>query len=78
MKVGDKLICKSNINFFIKGGEYTIDKISSNDINLLIKLNHNNYWFNAERNSYSYFVWDYFYTKTELRKLKLDKIKNYE
>ncbi len=73
MKVGDKLICKKEIEFFKKGSKYTIESIS--DMSILIGFRYGNFWFNAV-NLYgdSYLVCDYFYMKKELRKLKLDKL----
>ena len=82
MKVGDKLLCKKDKIFidviiFINDNYYTITIIDKTDNSILIgdiwfylfkKYNPNgkyNYWF----------IWDYFYTPQELRKLKLKKLK---
>ncbi len=75
MKVGDKLICKKDIDSFKKDGEYTIGRIY--DVNIkffIIFSSRSSRWF-SDNGSFEMMIWDYFYTKKELRKLKLEKIK---
>ena len=73
LKVGDKLLCKQNNIIFIKNNYYFI-------IETLVKDNYNyvrmsdcaknriGVWYIIE------FIWDYFCTPQEIRKLKLEKL----
>ena len=71
MKVGDTLICKKKLEYFIDiftpNEFYSITDIRMNDRYII-----NNIIF------YEYgkvgYIWDYFYTKEELRKLKLESL----
>ena len=77
-KVGDKLLCKKIVkHIHIKETKYyTITKISYDSVLI------DDWWFNKNYNFYSfgsyikksYYVWDYFYTPQELRKLKLKQL----
>jgi hypothetical protein len=73
MKIGDKLLCKRNLDAYItKGKKYEIKEIytkyisiKDNDVlrkysNVLLMLYFGTY------------IWDYFYTKEEIRILKLE------
>jgi len=74
IKVGDKLFCIKN-NFNLKKGNYykvhsihflgCIDIISNK-----LKI----YWFHLEKND-KHYIYNYFLSKKEERKLKLEKIK---
>ena len=58
LKVGDELLCKKSYNSHIKGKYYTT-LISD--------------WCSLDSKSYWY-VWKYFYTPQELRKMKLKQL----
>lgn len=81
----DKLYCKENIKLFdseklsyTKGKIYTINYIYPNYPTYYIDIN-NNYdnicIFSLDKNEYWY-IWKYFYTLKQSRKIKLDKLKN--
>ena len=76
MKIGDKLICKQNFGFFNSIGKiYVVTTL--HERSCLVKLTNENQFgrFQFSRSLYDYFyIWDYFYTEQELRKLKLDKL----
>jgi len=76
IKIGDIIFCKNNRQqfeyniIFYAGKSYTITDIDDNCIYIngiafMIKFNHGAYSFN-----------EYFYTKKEYRKLKLEKLNN--
>lgn len=74
LEKGNILTCKKELkDWYTIGKEYKILKIIDNS------------WINVEENEYNCyvdfslhntgkFVWDYFYTKKEMRKLKLEKL----
>ena len=66
LKVGDKLLCKKTVIYFtiLRMDEFIID-IWINDDNDLFSLNKNS----------EYYIWDYFYTPQEVRKMKLERLK---
>ena len=71
LKVGDKLLCKKSSECYKKyeGKCYTISKI---DINYnLIQIDD---WFSLYYDDIFYYIWYYFYTPQELRKMKLEKL----
>ncbi|MCK9446269.1 hypothetical protein M0Q50_05195 [bacterium] len=74
MKVGDKLVCKKTYNFyggelFTKGDTYILDEISMLGIDL---INNHEEWttFNDDER-YPDYIWEYFYSPEEIRKIKL-------
>ena len=87
MKVGDKFICKKNLDLiyqntthggwhFIRGVEYTIydqSSIGGNDHAYLMANDEVRLWFVSTPDN-EYYVWDYFYSPQELRNLKLKKL----
>ena len=76
LKIGDKLLCKKTGKLYnIKKISYIIkDEYYFDWINNFIHLNLNDYYFSLDQNNY-YYIWKYFYTPQEIRKLKLKKIK---
>ena len=81
--VGDKLYCKETIiynsNKFVKGRFYNIEQqeYSAGCIFYYISCNDYGGWFYINKKDFEtkfYYIWDYFYTTQELRKLKLDKL----
>ena len=71
IKVGDKLLCKKSYkyNSHIKGKYYTITKIKDN---VYVDLDYDD-WFSLYPNNIWY-IWNFFYTPQEVRKLKLKKL----
>ena len=76
LKIGDKLLCKKTIYYrqekdidLIENEFYTIAEINSYAIKNIL-------WFSIKHTttSYLYYVWDYFYTPQEERKLKLKQL----
>lgn len=85
MKIGDKLYCIKNIyaegtNFlnYTKNKYYNIVYIDPYGYDVALKCN-NNYpcGFSLKKNNTNneWYIWDYFYTIKQLRKIKLDKLK---
>ena len=70
LKVGDKLLCKININFLKKNEYYIITNIDDVSDDVYV----NNDWYILYPNDWYYYVWDYFYTPQELRKMKLKQL----
>ena len=73
LKVGDKLLCKNVISIKLKIGKYyTILKIDNNN-NI---IHFDNYYFYTNPRAYEYYnyIWEYFYTPQEVRKLKLKQL----
>lgn len=70
-EVGEVLICKKSLkNTFKCGKHYRIDCVGANFDNFYI--NHFRFSYSGFGNKFKWF--DYFYTKKELRKLKLEKL----
>ena len=70
LKVGDKLLCKkddSSLNSFVYKGEYYI----VNEVNYWILINNLDYFTDINE---TYYIWNFFYTPQELRKLKLKQL----
>ena len=85
LKVSDKLLCKKDfIRYSIvsitKGKYYTIRSIDSSDdddIGVQIKYNDKyslSWWFSYNIEN-DWYIWDYFYTDKEIRKMKLNQLK---
>lgn len=88
IKIGDKLLCKRNLNAlggnFEVGNYYNVHLIDNNKFYLsnykiydpIIKYsNVFGLWFVIEDdNIYRYVIWDYFYNPIELRKRKIKEI----
>ena len=83
LRVGDKLLCKKNYNRIkkndyrngrspckIKKNEYYI--ITNIDISFYFFVD--NYWYSLDPNS-NWYLWEYFYTPQEIRKMKLERLK---
>ena len=69
MRVGDRLLCKkSRFLNIIKNEYYTITNIS----NVYIYFSYD--WYILYPNDWYYYVWDYFYTPQEMRKMKLKQL----
>ena len=73
LKVGDKLLCKNGSQKLnIKINEYfTISGIKQVRIIWLIWTNDDNLF---SLNKGAYYLWDYFYTPQEVRKMKLKQL----
>ena len=69
LKVGDKLLCKKSSQYYYKrkGEYYTVTDINKNRI----YFDHD--WFSLYPNNIWY-IWNFFYTSQEVRKLKLKKL----
>lgn len=83
MKVGDILYCKKSSCFVNKGEKYLIVRVYSINETIHVKCLSNNlhsdetHCFHiGEYNSLYYNFSDYFYTASEYRKLKLEKLNN--
>ena len=88
MEIGDTLICKENIKYnlskFILNNPYIIKQICAHDIYIKdckkeIENVNNGLWFDLNRRGYIpergiFYLWDYFYTKDELRLKKLNSL----
>lgn len=78
MQIGDKLLCKQDYRFsskeFYSGQEYIIENIlSKEEVYFCI----DGLWFYSSYNNMSNAmvnIWDYFYSPSELRKLKLKNL----
>ena len=84
IKVGDRILCKNNLsefgqNFnFTIGKNYTIEKIIKSEIYMYDDLNYL-VWYENVRvvNKADYIsIWNYFYTPNEVRKMKLERLKD--
>ena len=67
MKIGDKLVCRMNYDKpdLVKGQIYEICDIEDRSI----KFDINGIWSFGKS-----FIWEYFYTPQETRKMKLEKL----
>jgi len=74
-----KYRCKKSYNKVIKDDFYTI-KLSISGLLILVYDNKKFHidTFILQRNDFSPYFYDYFYTEKELRKLKLEKLKSYK
>ena len=82
MKVGDKLLCKEYYtigNFFEKGKYYNIVEVYNNRITLLDENNNECSLYIIKLHGIfdDLILWNFFYTQSELRKMKLKKINKY-
>ena len=76
LKVGDKLLCKIT-NFFVDK-YYTIKIINKFDNSVIFRIKNENddfFTFSLNKND-NYYIWKYFYTPNEVRKMKLKKLKH--
>ena len=74
LKVGDRLLYKKVIIFnaidvFNPGKYYTIQYVDGLDIQI------NSWWFKKIKDDASWYIWDYFYTPKQLRRLKLERLR---
>ena len=83
-----------NSNKFVKGCFYNIENKESSVGCIFYHISYNTFgssfgsWFYINKKDFEYwqvgvktryyYIWDYFYTTQELRKLKLEKINDYE
>lgn len=75
MKIGDILICKNDLYKYIKGEEYRISTIfHDNTIGIHGLVFDTDESIELQGNFQSFYVYDYFYTPTEIRKLKLKSL----
>ena len=75
MRAGDRLLCKKTTSYNImpnkyKNNVYIITKITDDDMSIYF----NKDWFSLNKES-GYYIWDYFYTAQEVRKMKLERLK---
>ena len=80
LEMGDKLLCKKNYIIFKELYFYKILKIEY-EINILCEKQsiYSSWWFSLDPNDNpKNYIWDYFYTPQELRKLKLERLKHVE
>lgn len=76
IKIGDKLLCKRNCNY-LNTYYFDIDKYYL--ISGIVKENNITYWIIEDfvfssRKKENFYLLDYFYTKQEVRGLKLEKL----
>ena len=78
MKVGGKLLCKTaSVTYYMyieKTKYYTITDITDNDVSVSVMVTNNTQYFSLEPNNIWY-IWNYFYTTLEMRKMKLKQLK---
>jgi len=85
MKIKDKILCKKYLNNYAKFYAETwykiemiriIKNISNKNCTIILIRDDNNFsvWFSTDKISNDPYIWKYFYTKQELRKLKLIKL----
>ena len=78
-KVGDRLLCKKDISFFSKGKEYPLTDIYNGYV-CLISIDENaiikSLYFSPDNMYSALYLYKYFYTKMENRKLKIRKLYN--
>jgi hypothetical protein len=81
-KVGDKLISKVNDCGLTKGKQYRINRITITTDAYYLDINddHGNTWHYTitDDQNIAYYYADYFYTKSELRDMKLTELGIYE
>ena len=88
LKVGDNLLCKKNLSTYFRNGEFqskfekgkSYKILGINNIYIRIKFRYNakpiGFWLVQHRDKrFFYYIWDYFYTTKEIRKLKLKQLK---
>ena len=80
MKIGDKVFCYRSIPLFNKGDFYKIGMVTPRGVYIEPAIYLDGHYFKLKNSSELGFVFfdDYFYTKREIRKLKLEKINNNE
>lgn len=88
MKVGDKLLCKKSEimnpwnsievpdikSEITKDKYYTISKIGEKHIMILTDICHNAFSTSIYSSVSPWYLYDYFYTPQEIRKIKLEKL----
>ena len=80
LKVGDKLLCKKKDRHCHCGKYYYISKINDSGLYTIVMSTIKNYIV-VEKDCYSlkkestYYILDYFYTPQEIRKMKLERLK---
>ncbi|MCK9446684.1 hypothetical protein M0Q50_07460 [bacterium] len=84
MKVGDKLLCKKTytlntnddeIFILYNGNEYVIDSEFNGFYSIITEYNGMTFDFHIlNKGVGDGYIWDYFYTKKELRKMKLNSL----
>ena len=85
LKVGDKLLCKKSDSLRCKRGKSdkvylgkVKDKyyIITDIVNNRIYFDDDYYYLNSLSTNWFKYIWDYFYTPQELRKMKLEKLRH--
>ena len=73
LKIGDRLLCKRDTDYLgkVKDKYYTITDIADNKVYFSDIGNIKVYFFDDDDDFY---IWKYFYTPQEVRKLKLEKL----
>lgn len=78
MKVGDKLVYKNKndyMSYYHVNKSYTIIRMCDEDDDVIINDDDNlEKTFYLTGKNLPYYIWNYFYTKEELRQLKLNSI----
>ena len=79
LKVGDKLLCKNTKNIIKKNKYYIIFNIDNTYSHQWLLLQYKNVsgrydWYSSNPKNHSWYIWDYFYTTQEVRKLKLKQL----
>ena len=80
LKIGDKLLCKKNYIIFRKEKLYFYEilNVEYEIINIICEKQsiYNSWYFSLDPNDKLWdYIWDYFYTPQEVRKMKLKKLK---
>ena len=93
LKVGNKYLCKKSLNFnkepkeikigdqdskILKYQYYKLEKIGANHVMIYSDISYECLSITKNCNVTPWYFYDYFYTNQELRKIKLEKLKNYQ
>ena len=82
LKVGDRLLCKKGVTDSLSGDiyykekkYYEIKKVTDEKIILDSEIHgFEDTWYFFPYISFNFYIWDHFYTKIDLRKIKLEKL----
>lgn len=71
-KAGDKLVCIKNYGHFLKNNYYKITIENGKYYKIII----DNYWFQYESKNTPFYLYEFFVSLQEFRKMKLKQIEN--
>ena len=83
LKAGDKLLCKKTTNYESMDKKYNINKERNKYYTITgVKDNYIVYfgvdYYSLNLNNSNYYIWNYFYTPQEIRKMKLKQLNDVE